>query len=37
VLGGIAVLAVVLGIVLLRRRAAELGERAEQAYPGPLE
>ncbi len=37
VLGGIAVLAVVLGIVLLRRRTAELGERAEQAYPGPLE
>lgn len=36
-LGGIAVLAVVLGVVLLRRRLAELSARADEAYPGPLE
>jgi membrane protein DedA with SNARE-associated domain len=37
VLGGIAALAIVLGIMLLRRRLAELSERAEKAYPSPLE
>ena len=37
VLGGIAALAIVLGVLLLRRRLAELSERAEKAYPGPLE
>ena len=37
VLGGIAATAIVLGVVLLRRRLAELGERAEKAYPGSLE
>jgi membrane protein DedA with SNARE-associated domain len=36
VLGGIAALAIVFGLVLLRRRMAELSERAEKAYPGPL-
>jgi hypothetical protein len=37
VLGGIAALAVIGGIVLLRRRMAGLTERAGKAYPGPLE
>ena len=37
VLGGIAALAIILGVLLLRRRLAELSERAEKAYPGPLE
>ncbi len=37
VLGGMAALAIVLGVLLLRRRLTELGERAEKAYPGPLE
>ena len=36
VLGGIAALAIVLGVMLLRRRLAELSERAEKAYPSPL-
>lgn len=36
-LGGIAVLVIVLAVVLLRRRMAKLTERAEEAYPGPLE
>jgi membrane protein DedA with SNARE-associated domain len=36
VLGGIAALAVVLELVLLRRRRAGLAERAERAYPGSL-
>jgi membrane protein DedA with SNARE-associated domain len=36
-LGGVAVVVVILLIALLRRRMTELGERAEQAYPGPLE
>ncbi|HEU5389443.1 MAG TPA: DedA family protein [Streptosporangiaceae bacterium] len=36
-LGGIAALAIIGGIVLLRRRMAGLTERAGKAYPGPLE
>jgi membrane protein DedA with SNARE-associated domain len=35
--GGIAALAIVLGVVMLRRRMADLTDRAEKAYPGPLE
>jgi len=35
VLGSITVLLVALGVVLLRRRLAQLGKRAEEAYPGP--
>jgi membrane protein DedA with SNARE-associated domain len=37
VLGGIAALVIIGGIVLLRRRMAGLTDRAEKAYPGPLE
>ena len=37
VLGGIAALVIIGGIILLRRRMAGLTERAEKAYPGPLE
>jgi membrane protein DedA with SNARE-associated domain len=35
-LGGIAALALAVGMLLLRCRLAELSERAEQAYPGTL-
>jgi len=34
--GVAAVIAVVVGVVLMRRRAAALGVQAEAAYPGPL-
>jgi membrane protein DedA with SNARE-associated domain len=37
VLGGIAALVIIGGIVVLRRRMAGLTKRAEKAYPGPLE
>lgn len=37
IIGGVAVLVIVLAVVLLRRRLAELTKRAEEAYPGPLE
>jgi membrane protein DedA with SNARE-associated domain len=37
VLGGVAVAAIIAGIVLLRRQYARLAVRAEAAYPGPLE
>lgn len=37
VLGGVAALVIVLAVVQLRRRLAELTERAEKAHPGPLE
>lgn len=37
VLGGAAVLAIIVAAVQLRRRFAELTERAEKAHPGPLE
>ncbi len=36
-LGGVAVLIIAGLVVLLRRRVAELTDRAEQAYPGPLD
>jgi membrane protein DedA with SNARE-associated domain len=34
---GVAVLAIVITILLVRRRMSKLADRAEQAYPGPLE
>jgi membrane protein DedA with SNARE-associated domain len=34
---GVAVLAIVITILLIRRRMSKLADRAEQAYPGPLE
>ena len=37
VLLGLAVAAIVVGYFLTRRKASQLGERAEAAYPGPLE
>lgn len=37
VLGGAAVVAIVAVWLLVRRQAGRLAERAEQAYPGPLE
>src|SRR5215469_2615095 len=36
VLAGVGVLAIAVGIVVLRRQGRRLGERAEAAYPGPL-
>jgi membrane protein DedA with SNARE-associated domain len=36
VLGGVAVVLVVAGILVVRRRIDHLGVRAEAAYPGPL-
>lgn len=37
VIGGIAVLLIILAVVPLRRRMARLTEQAEEAYPGPLD
>jgi membrane protein DedA with SNARE-associated domain len=37
ILAGVAVLAIAGGVVVLRRQAAKLGDRAEAAYPGPLD
>lgn len=37
IVGGVAVLAVVTILILVRRTMARLGERAEMAYPGELE
>jgi membrane protein DedA with SNARE-associated domain len=37
ILGGVAVLAIVAVLVVLRRQISKLGDRAEAAYPGPLE
>jgi membrane protein DedA with SNARE-associated domain len=37
VLAGVAVLAIAAAVILLRRQAARLGDRAEAAYPGPLD
>lgn len=37
ILGGAAVVAIVVGLLAVRRQAARLGDRAEAAYPGPLE
>lgn len=37
VLGGVAVLVVIAVVLVIRRRTDRLAERAERAYPGPLE
>jgi membrane protein DedA with SNARE-associated domain len=37
ILGGAAVLAIVAVVMLIRRQTGRLAERAEAAYPGPLE
>jgi membrane protein DedA with SNARE-associated domain len=37
ILGGAAVVAIAAAVLLLRRQAARIADRAEQAYPGPLE
>jgi membrane protein DedA with SNARE-associated domain len=37
ILGGVAVVAIVIVIIVFRRQAGKLGDRAEVAYPGPLD
>jgi membrane protein DedA with SNARE-associated domain len=37
ILGGVAVVTIVAVFLLVRRQAARLADRAEQAYPGPLD
>ena len=37
ILLGVAVVAVVAVLFVIRRQTAKLGDRAEEAYPGPLE
>ena len=37
VIGGVAVVAIVVVLVIVRRQVDKLGDRAEAAYPGPLE
>jgi membrane protein DedA with SNARE-associated domain len=37
ILGGAAVVAIVLVLLVVRRQAGRLADRAEQAYPGPLD
>jgi len=37
ILGGVAVVVVVAGLFLVRRQASSLEDRAESAYPGPLD
>ena len=37
ILGGAAVVAIVIVLLLVRRQAGRLADRAEQAYPGPLD
>ena len=37
ILGALAVVAVIVALYLVRRQTAKLGEKAEKAYPGPLE
>jgi hypothetical protein len=37
VLAGVAVLAIVAVVLLVRRQTGRLADRAEAAYPGPLE
>ena len=37
VIGGVAVIAIVMVVLVLRREFSKLSDRAEQAYPGPLE
>jgi len=36
ILGGAAIVAIVIVLLLVRRQAGRLADRAEQAYPGPL-
>ena len=37
ILGGVAVVAIAAVVLLVRRQASRLAERAEEAYPGPLD
>jgi membrane protein DedA with SNARE-associated domain len=37
ILGGVAVVAIAVVVLLVRRQASRLAERAEKAYPGPLD
>jgi membrane protein DedA with SNARE-associated domain len=37
ILGGVTVVAIIIGLILVRRQAGRLAERAEAAYPGPLD
>jgi membrane protein DedA with SNARE-associated domain len=37
ILIGVAIVAIAAGVMALRRRVARLADRAEAAYPGPLE
>ena len=37
ILIGVAVVAIVAVLLVIRRQTAKLGDRAEEAYPGPLE
>jgi membrane protein DedA with SNARE-associated domain len=37
ILGGLAVVAIVVVLLVVRRQSGRLADRAEQAYPGPLE
>jgi hypothetical protein len=37
ILGGLAIVAIVFVLLVVRRRAGQLADRAEEAYPGPLD
>jgi len=37
ILGGAAVVAIVVVVLLVRRQSGQLADRAEKAYPGPLD
>ncbi len=37
VLGGVAVVAIIASLLVVRRQSAKIGARAEAAYPGPLD
>jgi membrane protein DedA with SNARE-associated domain len=37
IVGSAAIVAIVAGVVLIRRQTSKLAARAEAAYPGPLE
>lgn len=37
ILGGVAVVAIIAGLLVVRRRFGQLADRAEEAYPGPLD
>ena len=37
ILGGVAVVAIITGLLVVRRRFGQLADRAEEAYPGPLD